>query len=615
MRAGEARIRLRISVMLAVSIGLLVALAVLSVLVIQLWVTRANTFDLLNEKAGFILSTVEKDIASHLNPVREQIEFIAAQIEAGHYSISDKERLLSLLTGALAPLPQVDRVIVVDLSLHLYGARRGPNGAISVVEEDLSKEPENIERRAKLHGADGTIWGDLIYKHGETFITLQRALRRDGKIIGYLASGISTTELSQLADETSALLSTSLDNGSDSFLATAFILYGPNNVLAHPNLISDSSLQSAASPAVTIQHIGDIVLGALWEGNTVPGFEKAAAGDVNVVSIELGPEEGDLEYVAIYKWLNHYGEVPWAIGMWAEASDLNAEIQRLATSALGGFAVALFAVIAAIIVGRLLAKPIRAVSVNALKIGDFDLKDIEVLPPSRIKELDDEATAFNTMLSGLRLFETYVPRALVAKLMRAEGAVISENRRVTVMFTDIVGYTATSENQSASEVATFLNHHFTQLGACVEVEAGTIDKFIGDSLMAFWGAPEHQEHTEQRACRAAVAIAKAVAEENETRKSNGFSLVRLRIGIHTGDVVVGNIGSPGRINYTIVGDTVNTCQRIESLGKEVAPDAEIVVLLSQETADGLDGRFEMQRVGDFEVKGRTEEIEVLRLVV
>ena len=103
--AGEARVRLRISVMLAVSIGALVVFAVLSVLVIQLWVTRANTFDLLNEKAALILKSVEKDIASHLDPVREQIDFIAAQIEAGNYDIDDRERLLPLFTGALAPLP------------------------------------------------------------------------------------------------------------------------------------------------------------------------------------------------------------------------------------------------------------------------------------------------------------------------------------------------------------------------------------------------------------------------------------------------------------------------------------------------------------------------------
>ena len=353
------------------------------------------------------------------------------------------------------------------------------------------------------------------------------------------------------------------------------------------------------------------MLSELWNGVPVHGFEKAVSDDVNVVRIALGGEQ----YIALYKWIGSYGEVPWAIGMWAEASDLNAEMRRFVKSALGGVAVAFLAVLAAIAVGRLLARPIRAVAMNAVKVGEFDLKDIEDLPPSRIRELDDEAMAFNTMLAGLRSFETYVPRALVARLMRAEGGVASEQRRVTVMFTDIVGYTASSENLSASEVASFLNDHFSQLGACVEAEDGTIDKFIGDSLMAFWGAPEYQEHTERRACRAAAAIAAAIAAENQTRRAEGSPPVRLRIGLHAGDAVVGNIGAPGRINYTIVGDTVNICQRLEALGKEIDPHAETIVLLSKAVADALDDDVTVQSVGDFEVKGRVEAIEVFRLEI
>lgn len=142
--------------------------------------------------------------------------------------------------------------------------------------------------------------------------------------------------------------------------------------------------------------------------------------------------------------------------------------------ALGGVAVALIAILVAIILVRLLARPIRAVSSNALKVGDFDLKDFEILPPSRIREIDDEAAAFNRMLAGLRSFETYVPRALVARLMQSGAAqmVASEQRKVTVMFTDIVGYTASSETQTATEAATSLNEHFTQLGCLCRGRAG-----------------------------------------------------------------------------------------------------------------------------------------------
>jgi class 3 adenylate cyclase len=154
----------------------------------------------------------------------------------------------------------------------------------------------------------------------------------------------------------------------------------------------------------------------------------------------------------------------------------------------------------------------------------------------------------------------------VTRLIRAgdAGTIRPEARELTVMFTDIAGFTAMSETRPAPEVADFLNEHFALLGACVEAEGGTVDKFIGDALMAFWGAPETQTDTAPRACRAALAIARAVDADNARRTAAGRPAIRIRIGLHSGPVVVGNVGWPGRINYTIVGDTVNTCQRLEA---------------------------------------------------
>lgn len=597
--------------MLALSIGLLTLLAVFAVLAIQIWVTRQNTFDLLNQKAAFILNRVESDIRGYLGPVEEQVDFIARQIEGGNYDISDTEYLLPLLTGALAPLPQVDRIVVMDPSLIGLVVRRLRDGDIAYYEGDRRQIPGGQKAIERLRTANRSVWGGLVHRKGETYASLQRPIRRGGEIVGFIAAAISTTELSRLTAETGALLSTSLEDGTKDVLATAFILYGRDRVLAHPYLVGTAELRTPQTPALRIDEIGDDVVASLWTGVRLPGFDKAAAGDVNVVGIALG----DSRYVAIYKWIVSFGDVPWAVGVWAQASDLDAEIRRLDKAALGGLAVALLAAIAAIGVGGLLARPIQAVSESAMKVGDFDLDEIENLPRSRIRELDDEATAFNRMLAGLRSFETYVPRALVARLIRAgsAGAVTSEQRRVTVMFTDIVSYTAAAENLTAAEVASFLNEHFSLLGACVEAEEGTIDKYIGDSLMAFWGAPEAQSETERRACRAALAIADAVAAANRTRAGRGQPPVRLRVGIHTGEVVVGNIGAPGRINYTVVGDAVNSCQRLEGLGKEIDPAAEVIVLISDVTAAALDGSFALRSVGEFAVEGRMEPLEVFRL--
>jgi adenylate cyclase len=167
---------------------------------------------------------------------------------------------------------------------------------------------------------------------------------------------------------------------------------------------------------------------------------------------------------------------------------------------------------------------------------------------------------------------------------------------------------------SAAEVAGFINQHLSLVSACIEREGGTIDKFIGDAVMAFWGAPGRIENPAASACRAAVAIQSALAADNKTRIAAGLRPVRIRLGIHMGPVVVGDIGTPNRINYTIVGDAVNATQRLESLGKTVDPDAEAIALVREEiVAAALDG-FQFIERGEHVVKGKQQSLKVFQLI-
>ena len=182
------------------------------------------------------------------------------------------------------------------------------------------------------------------------------------------------------------------------------------------------------------------------------------------------------------------------------------------------------------------------------------------------------------------------------------------------MFTDIAGFTSHAEGRPAQEVAEFLNNHFALLADSIEAEGGTVDKFIGDAVMAFWGAPEAQADHAERACRAALSIVDAVHADNQRRQAEGQPAIRVRVGLHSGPVIVGNIGAPGRINYTIVGDTVNTCQRLEQLGKTAGPrDAEVVVLVSAATAALVGPGFTLVRAGKHQVPGRRGRVEIFRL--
>jgi adenylate cyclase len=148
----------------------------------------------------------------------------------------------------------------------------------------------------------------------------------------------------------------------------------------------------------------------------------------------------------------------------------------------------------------------------------------------------------------------------------------------------------------------------------VEEEEGTIDKFIGDSVMVFWGAPQEQPDHARRAARAVIAMAERVRARNVTREAAGLPPIHMRIGVHSGEAVVGNIGSPGRVNYTIVGDSVNIGARLEQLCKIVSPGADVTALISGATAAALDSSFSYTSVGDHTLRGRGVETEAFRLI-
>jgi len=190
----------------------------------------------------------------------------------------------------------------------------------------------------------------------------------------------------------------------------------------------------------------------------------------------------------------------------------------------------------------------------------------------------------------------------------------SEERVVSILFTDIVGFTAFSEQLPASQVAEFLNEHFTLIAECIEAEGGVLDKYIGDAAMAFWGAPELQPDHAERACNAARRIAGAIAEDNSRRRRKGLAPIRIRMGIHSGLALVGNIGAPSRVNYTVIGDTVNIAERLEELCRKLAPaNLDSFALISEETADRLESEFVLEPLGTHTLPGRAAAINTYRL--
>jgi adenylate cyclase len=597
-----------ISVVLVLGFGLLVAGAVAAVLLLALDVAGRNTNELLRQTAELSIAAQVENLDFHLRPARNQVEFLANQLSGGAVPLDDDARLGDLLLGSLAAAPQLTGVVYVRDDLHAVRAGRDA-GAYGISTGSWLERPEI--RLAIRNGPQlpGFAWGDILYVEllHSSFIIVRMPVRQGGRFRGLVMAIVSINELSSLV-----AASTPPTGGR------AFILRGHDDVIAHPALIGTVEGLSAEKPLPHLNEVGDSVLAAMWTppvGNTA---DILSDSDVvgRIVNTGADPADPENTYIFLYREIRVYGPTPWLVGFYVRLDDVNAPLRRLNFVAVVGGGIFVAALLIALLLGRSLARPIRRLAAAADAIRELSVENVTPLRRSPFRELDVAARAFNAMLGGLRWFQTYVPRLLVLQLIGQEQTELqSEERSVTVLFTDIVGFTEIAGRLPAPQLAEFLNRHFGLLAGCIDAEQGTVDKYIGDSVMAFWGAPVLQADHAVRACRAAKAIAATLREDNERRSAKDLKPVRLRIGIHTGPAVVGNVGAPGRINYTLIGDTVNTAQRLEQLGKEIDTGTDdVVVLVSAETAACLDDTFALQPLGEQELRGRSESLVVFRLL-
>ncbi len=198
-----------------------------------------------------------------------------------------------------------------------------------------------------------------------------------------------------------------------------------------------------------------------------------------------------------------------------------------------------------------------------------------------------------------------VEQAQAGKIELGKGG---KESPVTVLFSDIRGFTTFSERVGPQETVELLNEYFERMVDCVFRHGGVLDKFIGDALMAIWGAPVQRPDDAERALQAALEMQSVLAEFNAERVAAGRPAVAIGIGVNAGPAVVGNMGSSKRLEYTVIGDTVNVASRLCS----IAAAGEIVA--SAETVAQAGGRFEVEPMPPAKVKGKTATVELFRVL-
>ncbi|MCH9609029.1 MAG: hypothetical protein S4CHLAM45_02290 [Chlamydiales bacterium] len=260
---------------------------------------------------------------------------------------------------------------------------------------------------------------------------------------------------------------------------------------------------------------------------------------------------------------------------------------------------------------RRISQPIIALSHEIDKISQLDLTPSPEVH-SQIKEINLMKSSVVSLRLEVDSFMRYVPKEVVRQLIDQGGAVTlgGDKKEITILFSDIENFSTIAEQHTAEEVMHFLADYFDPLTLIILSREGIIDKYIGDGLMAFWGAPRDVENHAEQACIATLYCKKAVVELNEKFKKEGKPQLITRFGVNTGVSIVGNIGSAERMNYTAMGDAVNTAARLEGVNKTYHTS----IIISEEVKKRIGDHFLTRYLGTTTVKGKTEQIKIFELI-
>jgi adenylate cyclase len=264
-------------------------------------------------------------------------------------------------------------------------------------------------------------------------------------------------------------------------------------------------------------------------------------------------------------------------------------------------------------IARSISKPVLQLAEGVRKIGEGDYSHrVEVPRGDEVGMLGD---AFNRMSEGLAerdqvrdLLGKVVSPAVATELLRKDVTLGGEEREVTVLFSDLRRFTSISEARSPQEMLAMLNRYFTSMSAIVEKRGGVVDKYMGDAIMALFGAPLTHPDDADRALETALDMSDALDELNREWESKGRRPLNIGIGINTDVVVAGNMGSQTRLNYTVIGDGVNLASRLEELTK--TPEYETRIIVSHSTLSKAKGRYQTRRLGEVAVKGKQNPTEI-----
>lgn len=487
----------------------------------------------------------------------------------------------------LESVEPLDQAAVYDSGGHL----------LDVIRQDDAPELEHLETLAEAlrqtaAEANAAV-GDAELRAGEPRLPLVVPIRAQGQVTGYVATWLSLLAIQTRVER---LAAARFDGQIDS----VFVVDRERRLLAHPDGARARRLEQ-------VQDLG--ILEAA--GNTTSRRDVITSG-------EHLSENGTPMLASSMRVPGR----PWTIVAQVPLSVAYASIGQMRTTVIVTVSLA---VVLALLVGLLISGRITAPVAELTRFAG-SLSRREFTGRTEVRTNDELALLANAMdraaedlaESEFRLREEleirsdlgrYLPGELVEKIVKREQnlALGGERRKVTVLFADVVAFTPLTEKRPPEEIVTVLNELFTILTGIVFRHGGMVDKFIGDCVMALWGAAEEQEDHAERALAAAEDMLSWLETGNATWQERFDITIQLAIGVHSGEAVVGNIGSESRMEYTAIGDAVNVAARLESLARPQQ------ILVSGATRELGGEDFDFAEAGSHEIPGRELPLELFEL--
>ena len=574
-----------------------------------------------------------EDAENLILPVASTLEQLAA-VAAQDPEVFKQEASRDLLYRALTSAPQIDAIYVsFENGFHrivtrINDERRRSNPNIPIAANWYSSYVEAFSEKVhrvrhdtffdtwpNFAGKDDVdiysdvriLWGYQLAKDvraliveqpsvdldtGYPIISVRVPIIRDGAFIGCASANITLDALSQ-------------------FLTSHRASTGSTTLIANP---ANGAIIAAPDPHKVVQKQGNRTefarLDTIADGNIREAYRLHRETDSDDFLFR-SPENGE-EISAAFSRLPVSLGKPWEAIILTPTEDFVGTLKRTnrqmiaLIAALTGIELMLIYFFA-----RRLSRPIESVSQELRSVEDLTFSHA-VPASSNIKEIRELQTAVSLFETSLRSFSSFVPLDVVRKLIKT-GTPLTlgvEPRFLTVLFTDLQDFSSLAEQMAPNDLLAQLSAYFETVSHAIAEEGGTVDKFIGDGIMAFWGAPVQRDDHVLRACCGAFRAQRRVQQLNAEWSTHGRPTLQVRVGLHCAEVLVGNVGSSERLSYTVMGDGVNVAARLEGINKNFGTK----ICISDSVVEAVAPHIVARPIRKVRVKGRKREFMIYELL-